>query len=494
MIKNTIKLGLLAAVVALSGCDSYLDINTSPNSPSADNLTTSDIFPGAEISVCTSYCGELRMNGGYYAEQYGGVPGNSNYNSNSQFNVGTGTGNGIWYNLYVKGLNNLQAVILKADAEGDKGTKLAATVMRATAFTALVDAFGEVPYFEAADVDNYPMPHFDAGKDIYEGILAELDAALADVEPTDLVCKNFLFSDSKADGWIKTANALKLRMLMRMSNVENVQSKVAALIAENNFPTADVAWAGCWTDQNEKCNPFFRGYGDASYSYTKKNISLNVTVVKTLQAADDPRITGIMQMNNEGKYFGGMSGNALSDASGVTVNTMSLPAVKYDSPAYLVTVAETEFFLAEYEVRYGSASAAAEHYQKAIEASCNTYGVEFDSTITNTYPWDAANWKKCIGIQKWVHLSGTNNYEAWCELRRLGYPAFGSVTGTDIFNGGNLNYDILEPATLYTPYTVAITVGDNKLLQRFPYPSDAAARNSNTPANKGDLVPVFWAE
>ena len=434
------------------------------------------------------------MHGGYYAEQYGGVPGNSNYNANSQFNVGTGSGNGIWYNLYAKALSNLQEIILKADANGEKGTKLAATVLRATAFTALVDAFGEVPYYEAADVDNYPMPHFDNGKDIYEGLLNEIDEALQGVSPSDVVATNFLYSNKLAEGWIKAANALKLRMLMRMSNVENVQAKVAALIAEDNFPTSDVAWKGIWADQNEKCNPFFRGYGDASYSYTKKNISLNVTIVKTLEAADDPRIESIMQKNSEGKYFGGLSGNTLFDVSGVTVNTMSLPSVTFDSPAYLITKAEIEFFLAEYEVRYGSAAAAAEHYQKAIEASCETYGVDFSTSITDAYPWDAANWQKCIGIQKWIHLSGTHNYEAWCELRRLRYPAFGSVTAADIYNGGDLDYDIYVPGTLYTPYTVSATVGENHLLQRFPYPSDAAARNNNTPTNKGDLVPVFWAE
>lgn len=494
MNKYTIKMGLLAAVIALSGCDSFLDINTSPNSPSTENLSSGDIFPGAEIAVCTSYGGEMKMLGGYYSQQYGNVPGSSNYNANSQFNVGTGTGNGIWYNLYIYGLNNLKVVIDKADEEGDRGTKLAATVMRVLTYTSLVDAFGEVPYLEAGDVDVFPMPHFDNGKDVYNGVLSELDAALAGVEPTDLVCKNYLFDDGVADGWIKTANALKLRMLMRMSNVENVQSKVAALIAENNLPTSDVAWAGFWTDQNEKCNPYYRGYGDASYSYTTKNISLNVSIVKTMEDYEDPRMSSIMQLNDEGKYFGGLSGNTLSNVSGVTVNTMSLPNIKYNSPAYVVTVAETEFLLAEYEARYGSASAAADHYEKAIEASCDTYGVGPASSILNAYPWDSSNWQKCIGIQKWIHLSGTNNFEAWCELRRIGYPAFGSITAADMFNSGALNYEIYEPGTLYTPYTVSSTVGENKILQRFPYPSDATARNSNTPTNKGDLVPVFWAE
>ncbi len=492
MIKNTIKMGLLAAVVALSGCDSFLDINTSPNSPSGAMLSTSDIFPGTEMALCTSYCGEMRMLGGYYSQHFGNVPGSGNYEENSRFNIGTSGGNGLWYNLYIYGLNNLGVVIEKAEADNDKATKLAATVIRAATFEALVDAFGDVPFTEAADVDNYPLPHFDNGADIYAGILAELDEALKGVDPAEMVCTNFLFSDGRADGWIKTANALKLRMLMRVSNVQNVQSQLAALIAENNFPTSDVAWTGIWADQNEKCNPFFRSYGSASYSYTSNNISMNVAVVKTLEESADPRISAMMNRNDVGEYFGGLSG--VKTMNGVTANTMSQPAVKFNTPAVLISLAEIEFFLAEYEVRYGSAAAAAAHYQKAIEASCDTYGVEFSSTITDAYPWDAANWKRCIGIQKWIHLAGCNNYEAWCELRRLRYPEFSTVTGEDMYDNGTVNYDSYEHGKLYTPYSVNANLGQGKILQRFPYPSNASDRNSNVPAYKGDATPLFWAE
>ena len=112
------------------------------------------------------------------------------------------------------------------------------------------------------------------------------------------------------------------------------------------------------------------------------------------------------------------------------------------------------------------------------------------------YPWNQSNWAECIGIQKWVALSGTNNYEAWCELRRLKYPAFGTVTGADLYNVVTDDYQpgLLEPGTLYTPIQVNGLLGSNKLLQRWPYPEASANRNSNVPDYKGDGTPVFWAQ
>ncbi len=168
----------------------------------------------------------------------------------------------------------------------------------------------------------------------------------------------------------------------------------------------------------------------------------------------------------------------------------------YDDPVYLITRSEVEFFLAEYEARYGSAAAAEDHYKAAIEASFASAGVEGVETVLKAYPWNAANWAECIGIQKWVALSGTNNYEAWCEMRRLKYPEFGSVTGAELYSVVNDDYQpgLLEAGKLYTPIQANAQLGNNKILQRWPYPEASANRNSNVPDYKGDATPVFWAQ
>ena len=46
---STIVLGL-----ATASCDSYLDINQDPNSPSESNMTTDILFPGAEMNLAGS--------------------------------------------------------------------------------------------------------------------------------------------------------------------------------------------------------------------------------------------------------------------------------------------------------------------------------------------------------------------------------------------------------------------------------------------------------
>jgi hypothetical protein len=93
-------------------------------------------------------------------------------------------------------------------------------------------------------------------------------------------------------------------------------------------------------------------------------------------------------------------------------------------------------------------------------------------------------------------LAGVNNFEAWCELRRLKYPTFGAVSGDALYNTTTYAYtpDPLVATTLYTPIQVNPELGANKVLQRLKYPESSTSRNANAPAPKGDGTPVFWAK
>ena len=492
---------ILISFIALGGlflsCKDYLDINYDPNSPSESNLTTDLIFPAAEMNLAASYGDFLRIVGGFYSQHFAHSFGTSNYLDYSQFSMSAARSSGTYTQFYQKALNSIKTVLAKAEADEDWGTYFAATTLRAFIFQTLVDCYGEVPYTEALDANN-PTPKYDDGKVIYEGVLAEIDEAMAKVSADDLVCANFLFPDERAEAWIKFANALKLKLLMRMSGVADVQSQLDALVAEGNFPTEDVAFTGCWTNESGHMNPYYSEEFATNWGSVQINVIANIALVGTMQTTDytDPRLGAFYETNESGKYTGGVSGTNFSTTATYKSTYWCRPKASYDMPVYLITVPEIEFFLAEYYANKGSHTEAADHYDAAIAASFDEFGVAGADENIAKNPYDKNNYKKSIGIAKWIALAGTNDFEAWCEMRRLDYPAFGNIKGDDIYNVVNDVYtpEVYVPGTLYTPIDYFGLLGTNKILERFPYAESSSTRNSNTPAFPGYGEPVFWGK
>ncbi len=485
---------LATVLVGLTSCKSYLDINYDPNSPTGELITNDMIMPGVEMIVTTTYGDFLRITGGFFSMAYAHLNGTSNYLNYTQFEMTPTRAGSAYTSLYQRGLSNIKTMLENASADEDWGTYLAATVLRVFIYQIYVDCFGEIPYSEALDT-NILYPHYDDGKDVYEGILAELDEALEKVSASDEVCTNFLYPNATASRWIQFANALKLKILMRMANVTNVQSEVAALIAEDNFPTSDVAYTSCWSNSIGCMSPFYTE--EFSTQAPQTNVAANLAIIQTMETEDytDPRLPAFFDTNSDGEYMGSVSGTQYSGSS--TLTKWSRPAASYDMPVYMISVFEVEFFLAEYYARYGSATDAAAHYAKAVEASFASAGVTGADEWVARYPYDNSNYKKSLGEAKWVALCGTNPFEGYCEARRLDYPAFGTAKGSDFYDNatdGSWDTSSYVPFTFYTPIQVFGEVGDNHLLERFPYPETSTSRNSNTPDFPGYLVPIFWGE
>ena len=297
--------------------------------------------------------------------------------------------------------------------------------------------------------------------------------------PTDRVATNFLFKSSTAAPWIQFANAVKLKLLSRESGVASVDAEIGALIAENNFPTTDVAYTGIWKNESGQMNPYYSEEFATNFGSTQINVVANIALIGTMIQKDsegtvlyeDPRLAAFFEPNGSGNYTGGISGTNFSTSDAYKSTYWCRPVASFDMPVSIISVAETEFFISEYYARTGNAAEA---------------------------EYDQSNYKKCIGIAKWLALSGVNNYESWCELRRLRYPAFGTVKGSDMYNlmdDTSYKPDLYQAGTLYTPIQVFGQVGDNKLLERYPYPESSTSSNSNAPSfsNSDYTKPVFWA-
>ena len=497
---STFALGL-----AFTSCDSYLDINQDPNSPAESNMTTSIMLPAAELNLAGSYGNFMRITGGYYAQHYAQTFGTSNYLDFSQFKMSATRSSGTYTQLNSRVLKNLETIRSLAKAKEEWGSYLAATTLRAFTYQALVDCYGEVPFSEAFDAGK-SSPKYDDGADIYAGILAELDEALEKAQAADQVATNFLFPGKNAASWIQFANAVKLKIMMREIDAKNdVAAAIGKLVADNNFPEEDVAYAGCWKNEAGAMSPYFAEEFSPAWGSTQINVVANVAIIGTMLQKDDegnvtyedPRLPAFFEKNGSGNYTGSISGSNFSTSDNYKSTYWCRPVASFDMPVYLITRSEIEFFIAEYYARQNNAAQAQAHYNAAIEASCASAGVSGAETVIAQFPYNQGSWKQTIGISKWIALAGTNNYEAWCEARRLDYPAFGNVSGSQMYNqrdDSSYKPELYVPGTLYTPILVEDKLGPNKILERWPYADSSSSRNGSSPEFPGYTTPVFWGK
>ena len=481
----------------MTSCDSYLDINQNPNSPTENDLSTSMILPAAEMGLSSTYGNLLRIPAGYFTQHYAQQFGTSNYLDYSRFTMSSTRSGTAYSQMNRVALNNLQIVRRKAEAAGDWGTYLAATTLRAFAYQALVDCYGSMPYSEAFNT-SITAPKYDNGEEVYAGLVAELDEALSKASAKNEVATNFLFPGQTAEPWIRFANAVKLKLLMRESGAVDVSSQLSTLVSQDNFPVSDVAFKDCWSNESGAMSPFFAEEFSPAWGSTQMNVIANVAYVGTMQQTGytDPRLAAFFETNGDGNYTGGVSGTNFSTTKTYKTAFWCRPKASYDMPVYLITVSEVEFFLAEYYAKNNQTAQAKDHYEAAVRASFESAGVDGADANIAKFPFDQANYKEVIGVAKWVALGGVNPFESWCELRRLGYPAFSDVTGLDIISNDNYTPEVYQPGTLYTPISVFGQVGAKKLLQRWPFADESVASNPNTPKflDSDYTNPVFWAK
>lgn len=504
--KKIFALTTILLSIAFVSCDSYLDINQDPNSPDEAAITTDILMPAAEMNLASSYGDFLRIAGGYYAQHYSQTFGTSNYLDYSQFTMSAVRSSSTYTQLYSRTLKSLKTIREKAVEDDNYAANLAATSLWAFTYQILVDCYGELPYSEAFGAPENLTPKFDDGKDIYAGVIAELEEAIdADLNTEVTPPTSFLYNS--VEDWQKFANAVLLKLYMRESGVVDVQAKLDALVSEGNFPESDVAFEDIWANESGHMSPFFAEEFATTWGSTQINVIGNIAIIGTMQQTNsdgditysDGRLGKFFAVNGSGDYTGGVSGTNFSTAEDAQKSSSfwNRPVASYDMPVYLITVSEIEFFLAEYYAKKGEGALAQQHYEAAVEASFESAGADGADEAIAQFPF-GSNYKEAIGLAKWIALAGTNNFEAWCELRRLGYPTFGTVTGNDIYNETSHKYapEKYVPGTLYTPIQVNGNLGNNKVLQRWPYAESSSSRNQNAPKQTETVygTPVFWAK
>jgi hypothetical protein len=218
-------------------CESdFLDINEDPNNPTDVSLEL--LLPSAQLDLA----GTMGTNGGglsYITTVYMSQWVERRPTTNDYAIQGANFGNTApWLVLYTRALADIEIII-------QKGTELEAypyvgisQIMKAFAYSIMVDIWADVPFSEAHKPDIL-LPNYDNGEDIYPQLFALLDEGIANLQKESVFEAGVddVFYGGDPDLWIKFANSVKLKMYNQIREVQDVSAEVAALLNDGNLIT-----------------------------------------------------------------------------------------------------------------------------------------------------------------------------------------------------------------------------------------------------------------
>ncbi len=491
--KKIILIIIIAATLGTSCKKDFLtSLQNNPNAPTSSAATVQLVLPGTltgivsiinNVGYGSSYEGQAAWMGYWnYAGGYSFVNAVQSY-------VLTNTSPQAW-DQYYGVLSNLNVVHQNAVANPALANYEAISdVLESICFQNLVDLYNDIPYTDALQGQGNFFPAYTKGSDVYDSLVAKLDVAINLIQKNMssssvlLPAQDDIMFGGNMQMWMTFANTVKLRMLVRESNVSVKQAYIKSELAA----TSSAGYLGLHQDalvnpgySSSKPSPMYGAFGIApngsingSFNYIRSG-NLAMTFYKT---TNDPRLA----------YFYGKNGTQTNDANGDYYNiTFPLTYTDYtadylgiqttptangsgigpgliQSPnqsAVMMTASESLFNQSEAVVRGYITGDAKQLYQKAITASFeylnvggdpDTYAATYynQTGVTNvSWPSDMSGQIQAILTQKWAALNGISNVESWNDWRRTGFPVIKkslSPTSTESHPPYRYYYPLEEP-------------------------------------------------
>lgn len=447
-LKNIVLSVILVAT--LFSCDDFGDMNENPNAPESINNNPELLLAGICKDMVNTVVNDGWGEGNIMAQYAAKIV----FTSFDQFEWGTNSG--TWNTIYssAREAQNLEKI---AEETGNDSYKAVALVLKSWMFQILTDVWGDVPYSEAlqAKSDDVFSPVYDSQESVYSGILADLETANSILSASSLnAVKGDIIFDGDLSLWRKFANSLRLRILIRQSNVEsstsiNVVSKLVEIINNQNqnpliLTNADNAVLS-YTSSYPNVHPKSQQSGHRVGSFDEYRMS--ETIEKVLEAHNDPRqslwfaptensvTAGTPEY--DGMINGMVDGNAYEYKGGPSNISKINPEKFYyyanSAQGLLMLASEVHFIIAEAAVRYTEVAAIADaqtHYEQGISLNFDYWEVDMpDDFLTRTSDDDTYSVPvafdgeiETIITQKWLALFYTD-YQGFCEFKRTGFPS-----------------------------------------------------------------------
>lgn len=380
---------------------------------------------------------------------------------------------------YQEPISNLNEVIA---ATKNENLKQVAIIVKALVMSYVTDAWGDVPYSEAGLGATNLYPKFESQELIYKDILNNLKTAIDTLDDTKAFSGDILLGNSVAE-WKKLANSLIVVFGLRIydsvvaSSSADAISKTELETLLKNAASGDLITSTLnfpYQRNQTYENLYFKHYDTDGYDIhqiseeivrdLKTNADLrlfkfarktpnvatsttpliteactNISVNYNALTASDYEAAGY----NFEHYCGvpsGLSATAIGELTGLKGQTSKVGSVLsgQDSPLPILSVAQVHFSLAELAVRGIISGNAETHYNNAIDASYQQFGIETSGALYDNFkrnvafPSNGTLKEKlfAIGNQKWIAMF-PNGMQAWSHYRRTCSPVLKVAPGSE---------------------------------------------------------------
>lgn len=209
---------LLTAFVAFSlfnACEKIVEgINEDPNNPQSADANY--VLTGAQLANILVHEGEVARLTGMWSGYFTGD--DRQYINLNIYQTTSGDADSPWGNLYAGAVQQSNIIIGITEETGNLIYRGLAKITKAHALGTAAAVWGNVPFSEAGDRENFPNPKYDNQADVYAGVQTLLDEAIAHLTAQSAASiKGDVHGLSTAQ-WIKVAYTLKARYYMHVKN------------------------------------------------------------------------------------------------------------------------------------------------------------------------------------------------------------------------------------------------------------------------------------
>ena len=519
----------LLSVMGLSCRKGFLDINHNPNDATVSKpeliLSNALVATGGEVdnplgnfSFISGWMGYIAISGSYAIN-------NADFTTYKQT---ADFGEGIWQTQY-DNIADYDYVAKQSTVTGQNFYKGIGLIMRSFNYQILVDLFNNIPYTEALQGAVNLHPRYDDASTIYGDLFKRIDTAMilirSAVDPIlgPLPTADLMFAKAYPNDnplttahftivknlWLQFANTLKLRMLLRLSEMATKPSYFASelnIVANDasGFLTVDATVNPGYLNTAGKLSPFYGANYSATGTYTNDFWRANAFAIFFYQIHNDPRISRVYStvvVNNNPIYVG----NTLGIAGAVgSASSIFGPGVLsgYNQDVVIMLAAESYFIQAEAAARGWINGDPLTLYNQGVTESFRYLGVpnysfaaitytgQAGDTLTNMTTRNTVQQKVHLIIaQKWIAENMINVFEPYCDYRRFVNPG-ATYPGTTTIQRplGFLNFG--------PPY--AISQSPNVDLRAIPYRleyprSELNTNSTNVPTGiDHHTSKIFW--